>query len=428
MTPDSSSASFASDYLAREKRVNDAFALKKSDRVPVVPLIIHFYPNRITGISNKEAMYDLAKAHAARKEVTVRHNWDGTTAGELFPGKILELLGDKQLAWPGGTLADHLPFQFVEGEYMKPNEYDEMLSDPNAFALTKLLPQVSTTLAPLLGLAQTLKMIPLITQINGQGLPFLTGMLCGQPPVLDALEKLVAIGKEFGKIMHANRSYTQEMAQLGFPLLWSAVTYCAYDMVSDYLRGMKGSMLDMYRAPDKLLKAVETIIPLTIQSSIAQAQMSGNKRVFIPLHRGAGGFMNDKQFEKFYWPGLKALLLGLVNAGLTPIPFFEGNYTPRVKFLKELPPGKVVGKFDIMDRKLFKKELADVMCFWGNVPSSMLCTGTPEQVKTDVKELIDLFKETGGLIIDATNGLPDEARPENVQAMTDAVMEYGTYN
>jgi uroporphyrinogen-III decarboxylase len=217
------------------------------------------------------------------------------------------------------------------------------------------------------------------------------------------------------------------MAQLGFPLLWSAVTYCAYDMVSDYLRGMKGSMLDMYRAPDKLLKAVETIIPLTIQSSITQAQMSGNKRVFIPLHRGAGGFMNDMQFDKFYWPGLKALLLGLVNAGLTPILFFEGNYAPRVKYLKELPPGKVVGKFDIMDRKLFKKEVADVMCFWGNVPSSMLCTGTPEQVKTDVKELIDLFKDTGGLIIDATNGLPDEAKPENVQAMTDAVMEYGTY-
>ncbi len=67
------------------------------------------------------------------------------------------------------------------------------------------------------------------------------------------------------------------------------------------------------------------------------------------------------------------------------------------------------------------------MCFWGNVSSSMLCTGAPDQVKTDVKELIDLFKDTGGLIIDATNGMPDEARPENVQAMTDAAMEYGIY-
>ena len=154
MTLDSINSNFASDYLAREKRVNDAFALKRPDRVPVVPLIIHFYPNRVTGISNKEAMYDLAKAHAARKELTVRHNWDGTTAGELFPGKILELLDDKQLAWPGGALADHLPFQFVEAEYMKPNEYDEMLADPNVFALTKLLPQVTTTLAPLLTLVQ----------------------------------------------------------------------------------------------------------------------------------------------------------------------------------------------------------------------------------------------------------------------------------
>src|SRR5512139_1180467 len=171
MASDSSNAIFSSDYLARQKRVSNAFALKKPDRVPVVPLIIHFYPNRVMGISNKEAMYDFSKAHAARKEVTIRHNWDGTTAGELFPGKMLELLGDKQLAWPGGTLADHLPFQFVEGEYMKPIEYDEMLANSNVFALTKLLPQVSTTLTPLLDLAQTLKMVPLITQINGQGLP-----------------------------------------------------------------------------------------------------------------------------------------------------------------------------------------------------------------------------------------------------------------
>jgi uroporphyrinogen-III decarboxylase len=62
------------------------------------------------------------------------------------------------------------------------------------------------------------------------------------------------------------------------------------------------------------------------------------------------------------------------------------------------------------------------------VKGSMLCTGTPEQVKADVKELIDLFKDKGGLIIDATNGLPDETRPENMSAMTEAVMEYGIYD
>jgi uroporphyrinogen-III decarboxylase len=152
-----------------------------------------------------------------------------------------------------------------------------------------------------------------------------------------------------------------------------------------------------------------------------------NKRVYIPLHRGAAGFMNDKQYATFYWPGLKALLMGLVNAGVTPIPFFEGNYTPRLKYLQELPPGKVVGHFDIIDRKECKKMIGDIMCFYGNVPSSLLCTGTPQKVKDDVKELIDLFGGNGGLVIDGTNGIADEAKPENVQAMTDVVREYGVY-
>jgi uroporphyrinogen-III decarboxylase len=67
------------------------------------------------------------------------------------------------------------------------------------------------------------------------------------------------------------------------------------------------------------------------------------------------------------------------------------------------------------------------MCFWGNVPPSLLCTGTPRDVRDDVKELIDIFGDNGGLIIDCSNGIPDEAKPENVQAMTEAVLEYGVY-
>jgi uroporphyrinogen-III decarboxylase len=96
-------------------------------------------------------------------------------------------------------------------------------------------------------------------------------------------------------------------------------------------------------------------------------------------------------------------------------------------FLQELPPKKIVGHFDHIDRKKAKNLIGDVMCFWGNVPSSLMCAGTPEQVKEDVKELIDIFGDNGGLIIDSTMGLPDESRPENVQALTEAVHEFGVY-
>jgi uroporphyrinogen-III decarboxylase len=55
-----------------------------------------------------------------------------------------------------------------------------------------------------------------------------------------------------------------------------------------------------------------------------------------------------------------------------------------------------------------------------------MVTGTPQQVKNDVKELIDIFGDNGGLIIDSTMGLPDESKEENVQALTEAVHEFGT--
>ena len=121
--------------------------------------------------------------------------------------------------------------------------------------------------------------------------------------------------------------------------------------------------------------------------------VTGIPRQFIPMHKGAGGFMSNEQFGRFYWPTFKALIEECVAAGITPMPLFEGDYTPRLEFLAELPPGKVAAHFDRVDRKKFKEVCGDVLCFWGNVPSSLLVTGTPQQVKDDVKELIDLFGE-----------------------------------
>lgn len=42
--------------------------------------------------------------------------------------------------------------------------------------------------------------------------------------------------------------------------------------------------------------------------------------------------------------------------------------------------------------------------------------------------LIELFGDTGGLVVaGAMCGVPDESKPENVNAMTEAVFEYRIY-
>lgn len=107
-------------------------------------------------------------------------------------------------------------------------------------------------------------------------------------------------------------------------------------------------------------------------------KQTGDTGIFIPMHRGAAGFMSDEQFAKFYWPGFKALVLGLIDARLTPIPCSKGGYTPRLEYLRELPPKKIYAHFDKVNRIKAKKTIGDVMCYWSKVSASLMCPGTPQ--------------------------------------------------
>ena len=55
-------------------------------------------------------------------------------------------------------------------------------------------------------------------------------------------------------------------------------------------------------------------------------QLHAGHRICDPLV-GADGFMPNEQFERFYWPMLKALILALIGAGLTPTPSLRAATT-----------------------------------------------------------------------------------------------------
>jgi hypothetical protein len=415
------------EYQARLKRIEDAFNLHKPDRVPVAPAVVHYYPTRVRGISNRDAQYDVRNTLKIWQETIQKHNWDAAPPfGSLRPAGPLGLLGIQQMKWPGGSLPDNQPFQWVEKEYMRQDEYDEVLGDPAGFTLKKLWPRVAATLSPVSRMASLPPDLFLYLS-NAYMLPDYLGESIGQPEMISSLEKLLALAGEVKTANQAADDYVQATAALGYPRILGANVFTAFDLVSDCLRGLRGTSLDMYQVPDKLLALIERFLPLTIQTTIANTEKSGVKSAFITLHRGSDGFMSGSQFVRFYWPGLKGLILGLIDAGITPIVLFEGDYTSRLEFLQELPPKKVVAHWDHVDRNKVRAVLGETMCFYGNVPASLMCSGTPQQVKEDVRQLIDMFGSSGGLVIDSTMGLPDESRPENVQALTEAVFEYGVH-
>lgn len=406
-------------YKEREKRINDAIQLKVPDRVPFFPFT-HLYAAKYTGMSFEEAFYDADKWFAANKKMNIDLEPDlhfNPGFAVFTSGQAFEAVDFRQIKWPGHGVSPYHTHQFVEGEYMKADEYDAFLDDPSDFTLRTYMPRIYGTLEPL-------KMLPPIkSMLFGYAGVGMTALLA-IPEVAKAFESLYKAGLESAKWVAASGAFEKEMKELGFPSFAAAVAFAPFDLISDTLRGMRGTMLDMYRQPDKLLEAMERFYPLILGTAMSVAKMSGNPRVFIPLHRGADGFMSLKQFETFYWPTLKRLILALIDEGLTPCPFLEGNYTARLEYLAELPKGKVLGIFDTTDVFKAKEILGDTMCIAGNMPLSLLQTGTPQQVKDYAKKLIDVVGKGGGFIM-STRSVMDEADPELVRVWADFTKEYG---
>jgi len=146
----------------------------------------------------------------------------------------------------------------------------------------------------------------------------------------------------------------------------------------------------------------------------------------MPLHKGADGFLSDEQFKKFYWPSLKQVMVGLIEGGCIPLPAAEGGYNTRLEYLKELPKGKTLWMFDQTDMAMAKEMVGDTLCLLGNVPSSLLKLGTPQEVKDYARKLIDIAGQGGGFVM-CNGAFFDEAKPENVKAMVDFTKEYGVY-
>jgi uroporphyrinogen-III decarboxylase len=136
--------------------------------------------------------------------------------------------------------------------------------------------------------------------------------------------------------------------------------------------------------------------------------------------------MSLEQFKKFFWPTLKKLVEGLIEGGCTPNLFWEGDVASRLEVIRDIPRGKAIYSFERTNIFRAKEILGDTVCLKGNVPLSLLATGTPDDVKQYCKKLIDVVGKGGGFIMDSSTVI-DDAKPENLKAMFDFTREYGVY-
>ena len=407
------------NYKASITRITDAVQLKEPDRVPVT-VLPSMFPFTNAGMTVEEAMYDYDKCSAAFKEFILEFEPDmHIGAAAPGPGKFYEILDYKLYSWPGHGVAPEHSYQCNEGEYMAAEEYDLLMMDPSFYFRNFYLPRVFGALGGFQMLA------PWTSTLEMYGLAF-NYVPFALPPVQATFQALFDAGAEALKWAVAMGGSNGELTTLGFPNILGGFTKAPFDVIGDTLRGTKGIMLDMYRRPEKLLAAMDALVPIMIGMGVGAAQQTGNPLIFIPLHKGADGFISDEQFKKFYWPTLKQVIVGLIENGCIPFPALEGHWDSRLEVIQDIPKGKTAWMVDQSDIQRVKATLGKNACLIGNVSSSMLNLSTPQDVSDYVKNLIDTVGQGGGLIV-GNGAFFDEAKPENIKAMVDTAREYGVY-
>jgi uroporphyrinogen-III decarboxylase len=405
-------------YDARWKRILDCVALKQADRMPVI-MYATYWLAKYGGISYKELMYDYEKTKEIAERAVLEFEPDAciSLVGASALGRVFEATGYKQLQWPGHGVGDNQPYQYLDREYMKADEYAELIADPTGFYLNKYLPRI-------FGVFEGFENFPVFPGM------FYFRAITGLRPLANkelrkALQKVLDAADEVDVYMTHVGQWNKRIGALGFPLINGSASGAPYDVLADYFRGATGMMKDLFRHKEQLLEAIDMMRRNLVRMTIANAKATGNPIVFIPIHWAPDAFMSPKQFETFWWPSFRQMMVELIDADLIPMPLWESDCTKRLDIIKDVPPGKCIYWFERTDIVKAYEVLGDRVALRGNLSPSMMTTGTPADVDAAVKRLVDeVWNKGGSLMLDTAFGIPDETPIDNVRAMFDSARKY----
>ncbi|AOT71577.1 uroporphyrinogen decarboxylase family protein [Geosporobacter ferrireducens] len=383
-------------YQERLKRYTTAMDLGKPDKVPI-RLSISEFAAKYAGYTHQEIYYQMDKNVDSINKILKDFDIDACFGlPSIWWATTHDAVGARYLKFAGAELDEDTQFQYVEGEYMQPEDYDAFLANPTEWIANTFLPRLHRESAEAASYRST------VSHIKG---------------AMGFVQQLGATGQAWAD--WAN-NYGAVPGYTGF-------TKAPFDTMGDTLRGLRGVMKDMARNKEKLLAAIEMLVAHNIFYGFATSAGDTQLPLFMPLHRGAFPFLNPKQWDEFYWPTLKKVIEGLWANGKRTLFFAEGNWTPYLEKIAELPEKSIVFHVDMTDMAQAKKILGGRFCISGNVPNTLLAYGKPEEVKTYVKRLIDTYAGDGGFIIDAAAVIQADAQVENMKALIEAAREYGVY-
>jgi len=368
----------------------------KPDKLPVC-VGVGDWVAKYSGYTIQEIFYNIEKCDEAVNNILSELPIDIFGGGPtLWWPPMFDAMGSKLYKFPGIGLDENSTFQYVEEEHMKVEDYDDFIKNPTEWLATNFLPRISKEFEN-------------------------PGSYRATVALIKSSVAFAMFGNVLGGIMGKwikNHSVVPQVA---------GITKAPFDTLGDALRSLKGIMLDIHKRPEKVIAACEAIVPHNIKSAFASGGANLQFPCLVPLHRGAYPFLSPKNWDKFYWPTLKETIEGLWKLGKRVLFFAEGDWTPYLERISELPEQSIIFMIDTTDAKKAKKILGGKFCLQGGVPTTLLTYGTKESIKEYVKKVIEELAIDGGFILSAGGVLMGDAKKENIIAMIEAANEYGKY-
>jgi hypothetical protein len=390
-------------YAQRLKRYVTAMRNGKPDMVPIRPFVAEFTA-KYAGYTSQEVSYDYEKAFAAARKCAADYDWDAVVGNMVYGWMgLVHAIGLKYYAVPGVDVPADTGFQYLEPSeehaWMQPDDYDALIADPTGYLFNVWLPRVAgDVVAP--GEPSTFR----------SNMSFLKGGM-------GMLQYFSAFGQQAALL----RSESGTVSAI------SGILKAPFDIIADKLRGYKGLCMDMFRCPDKVLKACEAMAPHLAQVALSGADPAKNVPIGLWMHRGCVPFLSPKQFERFYWPTLKEIIQVLWSRGHQTLFYAEGDWTGNLKYIAELPEMSIVFHVDRTDLEETRKWLGGKFCTSGGIPNDLLAFGKPADVRQYCQKVIGILGRDGAYIMDAAAIMQDDTNAENLRAMTEAAREYGGY-
>lgn len=385
------------DTMTSEERLQAAINIQVPDRVPSCPFI-YYFAAFYNGITVHELWSEPKKYRWAMDRCYEDLGpWDIYYPVNPLRPELYTFIMPMKARWPGIDLPPDSICQLLEEEIMKVEDY-EWISELAA-------------------------KYPKFTYI-----PFFMRMIARAWDDVGEGPRGYAFILSHLAMQLANWRYEFErMKKRGVTVLYGFLPEAAFDAFS-LARGFLEFARDLRKRPREIARAAEDLTEGYLFICKLVCFLMGVRRVEIFVHRSSTDFISPENFRRLSFPSLKALVEGLVAAGIVPILHCDGNWDLNLETLRDLPAGNCVIQFDgPTDIFLAKRIIGDRVCIMGDVPPVMLALGSPAEVDEYCHRLIEEVGKGGGYIMGAGCEIPPNARPENVKTMLESVVKYGYY-